>query len=146
VVGFLLPPHHPLAPLLPAPDSVVGDIEGVYLDRGDPQLHDRVHRVPQEHVSFIPASAWRSSGLIIGMPTYEFKMFPPMAHALDELARKRIVGKKPFRFGSYGWAGGVQKELDGIVSALKWESLELVRERSGELARMVKAHSPTHPL
>ena len=37
-----------------------------------------VHRVPQEHVSFVLASAWRSSGIIIGTPTYEYKMFPPM--------------------------------------------------------------------
>jgi flavorubredoxin len=119
-----------------------------------------VHRVPQEHVSFILASAWRSSGLILGMPTYEFKMFPPMAHALDELARKRVFGKKVFRFGSFGWSGGAQKELDGLVSELKWEplepvefkglpgrrDLELVRERSGELARQVKALSLRHPL
>jgi flavorubredoxin len=93
------------------------------------------------------------------MPTYEFKMFPPMAHALDELARKRVVGKKLFRFGSFGWSGGAQKELDGIVSALKWEplepvefkglpvdrDLELVRERSAELARKVKTLAPAHP-
>jgi flavorubredoxin len=119
-----------------------------------------VHRVPQEHASFILASAWRSSGLILGMPTYEFKIFPPMAHVLDELARKRVVGRKMFRFGSFGWSGGAQKELDGIVSELKWEplepvefkglpgegDLELVRQRSAQLARLVKTLSPVHPL
>jgi hypothetical protein len=42
------------------------------------------------------ASAWKSSGLILGMPTYEFK--------------------------------GIPSERD----------LELVRERSAELARLVK--------
>jgi flavorubredoxin len=114
----------------------------------------RVHQVPRDHVSYVLASAWRASGLILGMPTYEFRMFPPMAHALDELGRKRVVGKKVFRFGSFGWSGGAQKELEALASAHKWEllppvefkglpgerDLELVRERSAELARMVKAH------
>jgi anaerobic nitric oxide reductase flavorubredoxin len=44
-------------------------------------------RVPQDHISHILASAWRSSGIVLAAPTYEYKMFPPMAAALDELGR-----------------------------------------------------------
>lgn len=111
-----------------------------------------VHRVPEEHVSFILASAWRSTGIILGMPTYEFKMFPPMAHVLDDLRRKKVVGKKGFRFGSYGWTGGAQKELDEIAANLGWDFLpsvefngaprdsdfELIYQRAKELAQKIK--------
>jgi len=60
--------------------------------------------------------------VIIGAPTYEYKLFPPVASALNELGRKRITGKTAFRFGSYGWSGGAEKELAEIIERnnMKW--------------------------
>jgi anaerobic nitric oxide reductase flavorubredoxin len=83
-------------------------------------------RVPRDHVSHILSAAWKSSGIVLAAPTYEYKLFPPMAAALDELCRKKVVGKKAFRFGSYGWSGGAQKELEEIVERLcmKWEFVQ----------------------
>ncbi|PLY04878.1 MAG: MBL fold metallo-hydrolase [Desulfuromonas sp.] len=114
-----------------------------------------VHRVPETHVGEILASAWRSSGLILGMPTYEYEMFPPMAWVLDMFRRKKVWNKKVLRFGSAGWSGGAQKELTALTEKLKWEfiepiewmgaptqvELDLAMERSQELARMVKAYA-----
>ncbi len=80
-----------------------------------------VHRVPQEHVSFVLASAWRSSGIIIGTPTYEYKMFPPMYAVLDVLERSHVLNRKAFRFGSYGWSGGAQKQYDEFIKSMKWD-------------------------
>ncbi len=110
------------------------------------------HRVPEDHVSFILSSAWKSTGLILGMPTYEYKMFPPLAHVLDDLARKKVLHKKVFRFGSYGWSGGAQKELEKLTEKLEWEFLDPVEfkgaptgrdldlnyKRSKELAGLIK--------
>ena len=110
-----------------------------------------VHRVPQEHVSYVLASAWKSSGLIFGMPTYEYRMFPPMGFVLDIFDRSHVYNKKIFRFGSFGWSGGAQKQFTDLTSGLKWECLEPVEwqgapgedekktafERAAELARMV---------
>ena len=112
-----------------------------------------VFRTPKDDVGFILASAWKSAGLIIGMPTYEYKMFPPMAHVLDMFARKKVMNRKVLRFGSFGWSGGAQKELETITEKLKWdfmapvewqgapsdETLELAKERSRELAAKIKA-------
>jgi len=83
-----------------------------------------VHRVPEEHVGVILASVWKSAGLIVGMPTYEYEMFPPMAWALDMFRRKKILNKKVLRFGSAGWSGGAQKELTALTEKLKWDFLE----------------------
>jgi flavorubredoxin len=83
-----------------------------------------VHRVPDDHVGLILASAWRSSGIILGMPTYEYEMFPPMAWVLDMFRRKKIWNKKVLRFGSAGWSGGAQRELDHLTEKLKWEFIE----------------------
>ena len=83
-------------------------------------------RVPESTESDIVTSIFKSSAIILAMPTYEYKMFPPMAHALDEIGRKRIVNKLAFRFGSYGWSGGAEKELLQILDTHKmnWDFME----------------------
>jgi anaerobic nitric oxide reductase flavorubredoxin len=66
--------------------------------------------------------------VIIAAPTYEYKLFPPVASAIDELGRKKVSGKAAFRFGSYGWSGGAEKELKEIIERnnMKWDFLESV--------------------
>ncbi len=112
-----------------------------------------VFRTPEEDVGFILASAWKSAGLILGMPTYEYRMFPPMAWVLDMFARKKVMNKKVLRFGSFGWSGGAQRELEAITEKLKWDFMEpvewqgapseeimdLAAARSRELAAKIKA-------
>jgi len=85
-----------------------------------------IHRVPDDHVGFILASAWKSAGIILGMPTYEYRMFPPMAWVLDMFGRKKVWNKKVLRFGSFGWSGGAQRELDILTEKLKWDFVEPV--------------------
>jgi len=81
------------------------------------------HRLPDEDVSRALASAWRCAGLLLAMPTYEYAMFPPMAHALDLFRRKRVFGKTALRIGSWGWVGGAQKEYEAAAEALRWNHL-----------------------
>ncbi len=111
-----------------------------------------IHRVPDDHVGFILASAWKSAGLILGMPTYEYRMFPPMAWVLDMFGRKKVWNKKVLRFGSFGWSGGAQRELDNLTEKMKWHFLDPVEwqgrpdeavlaraeEQARELARDIK--------
>lgn len=87
-----------------------------------------IHRVPETSWGTILASAWTSTGIILAMPTYEYKMFPPLAAVLEELGKKKVQNRKAFRFGSYGWSGGAQKELDEIISkyCMNWDFLEPV--------------------
>lgn len=87
-----------------------------------------VHQIPDTHYSYILRDVWNSSGVVLAMPTYEYKMFSPMAVVIDELGRKKAFNRKAFRFGSYGWSGGAQKELDELVSRYKmnWDFLEPV--------------------
>lgn len=84
--------------------------------------------MPLESESEMVATVFKSAGVIIGAPTYEYKLFPPVAAALSELGRKRISGKVAFRFGSYGWSGGAEKELNEIIERnnMKWDFIESV--------------------
>jgi flavorubredoxin len=124
-------------------------IEGIR-DEGIPCT---IHRVPNEDVSYVLRDAYKSEGILVAMPTYEYKMFPPMAYVLDIFERKHVKGRSALRIGSWGWVGGAKKEYDAAVEALKWESVEslewagapdeatlaALRERGRELARRVKA-------
>jgi len=73
------------------------------------------------HVSYILPSLWTKSGVIIGAPTYEVSLFPPMAEVLRMVARKRVLNKKAAYFGGHGWSGGAYRELKAILDPLKWE-------------------------
>jgi flavorubredoxin len=88
----------------------------------------QVHQVPEDSWGTVITSAWTSTGLILAMPTYEFKMFPPMAATLEEMGKKKIQNRKVFSFGSYGWSGGAQKELAEINTRLgmNWDFIEPV--------------------
>ena len=86
-----------------------------------------VYRIPDEpKLSYILADCWRSEGVILGMPTYEYRMFPPMAHVIDLLDRSHIKNRLAFRFGSFGWSGGAQKQLDELTAKLNWTFLNPV--------------------
>ena len=76
------------------------------------------------HVSSILPSLWTKSGVVVGAPTYEVALFPPVAEALHMVARKRIVNKKAAYFGGHGWSGGALRELRQIVEPLKWEIVD----------------------
>lgn len=80
-----------------------------------------VFEVPLADESYILASVFKNKGVVVGAPTYETKLFPPMAHVLDSIVRKNMTNKKVFRYGSYGWSGGAQREFDAIAQALRWE-------------------------
>ena len=85
-----------------------------------------VHEVPQTDWGQLLKSIWTSSGVVLAMPTYEYKMFPPMASALEEIGKKKVLNRQAFRMGSYGWSGGAQKELDEITTKYKmnWSFIE----------------------
>ena len=76
------------------------------------------------HVSYILPSLWTKVGVMIGSPTYESKLFPPVAQVLEMAALKNIMNKKAAFFGSYGWAGGALKHFQKIAENIKWELLD----------------------
>lgn len=107
--------------------------------------------IPSTSASIVLSEAFRAKGIVIAMPTYEYKMFPPMAYILNLFNRKHFNGKKALRIGSWGWVGGAKKEYDDAVLPLKWEEIEsyewqglpseeditILRQRGRDLAKKV---------
>ncbi|MBD3346178.1 MAG: FprA family A-type flavoprotein [Chitinivibrionales bacterium] len=72
------------------------------------------------HPSYILPSLWAKKGVIVGTPTYEAALFPPVADLLELAARKAVKNKEAALFGSFGWSGGALAHLKKIVEPLKW--------------------------
>ncbi len=90
------------------------------------------------HVSYILPSLWTRRGVVIGAPTYEGALFPPVAHVLDIAARKRIHNRKAAYFGSYSWSGGARRELAQLAETLKWEIVDSLDFQGGPTADDLK--------
>ena len=110
--------------------------------------------VSKTHVSYILPLLYSQRGVLVGAPTYEGRLFPPVTNVLQIAELKRIYHKKMAYFGSYGWGGGARRQLEQFSESLKWEMVDTMefpggptREnlRNGELfgaqfARQIKAY------
>jgi anaerobic nitric oxide reductase flavorubredoxin len=104
------------------------------------------------HVSYILPFLWTQSGVLLGAPTYEGSLFPPLVHVLEMALIKRVRNKKTAMFGSYGWSKGALKEIKRLTEPAGWEMVmdfefpggpdqnELRRgeEFGAEFARLIK--------
>lgn len=86
----------------------------------------KIFDAARTHVSYILPSLWTKNGVMIGAPTYEVSLFPPMADVLNMAAHKRVKNKKAAYFGSYGWSGGALRDLKKIVEPLNWELVNVL--------------------
>lgn len=109
--------------------------EGLSLAKIPVEIFD----VARTHVSYILPSLWTRKGVMIGAPTYEVSLFPPMAEVLSMAGHKRIHNKMAAYFGSYGWSGGARRNVQKLIEPLKWEltdSLEFIgTPRPGDLEK-----------
>jgi flavorubredoxin len=95
----------------------------------------RVFDVLKTHPSYILSAVMTAEGILIGAPTYEGGLYPPMAHVLDELARKRFAANRTVaRFGSFGWNGGGMREFDSVTAPLSWEIMDTLEFCGGATA------------
>ena len=94
-----------------------------------------IFNVNRTHVSYILPQLWINAGVMVGAPTYEGALFPPMAQVLEIASVKHIVGKKVARFGSYGWkGGGAEAHFKELIEPLKWQASETFDFNGGPTA------------
>lgn len=99
----------------------------------------KVFDVGRSPTSFVLPSLWIWRGVLVGAPTYETRLFPPVAALLDMAVRKRIRNRTTAYFGSYGWSGGGEKEYAQLAETLKWDVVDTYRFKGGPTADDLKA-------
>ena len=90
-----------------------------------------IYDAARTHSSYILPSLWTQAGVMVGAPTYETGLFPPVSQLLMMADAKRIGHKKVARFGSYGWSGGAQREFEQYVEKLKWQLTDTYEFQGG---------------
>jgi len=90
------------------------------------------------HASYILPSLWTYRGVMVGAPTYEGTLFPPVAHAIDMAALKRVINKKAAIFGSYGWSKGGMAAFQKLADPLKWQVTDMLEFRGTPTAELLK--------
>lgn len=88
------------------------------------QIPMEIFDAARTHASYILPSLWTRSGVIVGAPTYEVSLFPPVSQALASALHKKVMNRKAAYFGSFGWSGGAQRDLKEMLEPLKWEWLD----------------------
>jgi flavorubredoxin len=88
----------------------------------------RIHDMSRSHVSYAIRDAWRYKGLVLGCPTYDTGIFPPVDALVRLLEEKKLKNRVVGLFGSYGWSGGGVKGLKAFVETSKLKLVEPVVE------------------
>ncbi|MEM2211326.1 MAG: FprA family A-type flavoprotein [Nitrososphaerales archaeon] len=71
--------------------------------------------------------------LIIGMPTYEYDLFPPVNYFVNLLGLKKLTDKFVGVFGTFAWAGGGLKRLIDLLNTLGFKYLGGVEVKGSPL-------------
>ena len=73
--------------------------------------------------STVAAEVFTCSGLLVGSPTLNSSMMPSMGSFLTYLKGLAPTGKKTAAFGTFGWAGGAQKDMEEMLAKFSKEIL-----------------------
>ncbi len=82
-----------------------------------------VHNLTYTDPSFVLRDIFHYDTLILGGPTYNGSLFPPVAQLADMLAARCIPRRKFAFFGSFCWAGAAVRWLDEFAGRMKWQPL-----------------------
>ncbi|MBD5268925.1 MAG: FprA family A-type flavoprotein [Bacteroides sp.] len=81
-----------------------------------------IHNAVNSTISQMISDAFRYKGLVIGSPTYNTEIFPPVAAVVSALAGRGIKNKVVASFGGFSWASAAAKKINDSFDALKLEN------------------------
>lgn len=66
---------------------------------------------------------FRYDTVVVGSPTYNNGIYPPVETFMKALQARLIKGRRFFAFGSYTWAGASVRQLNELASSMNFEIL-----------------------
>ena len=82
-----------------------------------------VHDLTEENYSFALRDVFKYDTVILGSPTYNNGIFPPVRQLMQAIADRMVKGRKFIAFGSFTWAAASVKLLNEMATAAGFESL-----------------------
>lgn len=83
----------------------------------------RIRDLAKTHLSYLIAETWKYKGIILGCPTYNVGLFPPMANLVETLKKQKMKNHILGTFTNYSWGGGAEKQFAKFAEESEWELL-----------------------
>lgn len=80
-----------------------------------------VHNLTYADPSVVLRDVFRYDTLIVGSPTYNAELFPPVEHLLRRIEARGIPQRNFACFGSFTWAGAAVRRAKEFAERMKWE-------------------------
>lgn len=81
-----------------------------------------IHNLSVSPLSEVLRDVFKYRGLVIGSPTYNAGIFPPVEALLNALAARNVKNRVYGCFGSFTWAGAAAGKLQDFGVAMNWDS------------------------
>lgn len=85
--------------------------------------HIRMYHTGMTNASYILADLFRYNGLILGSPTYNMELWPPIASLVEKIKTRYIPGHILATFGSGAWNGAVEYKLSPLAEEFGWQEV-----------------------
>ena len=82
-----------------------------------------VHNMSYADESVVLRDVFRYDTLIVGGPTYNGGLYPPVARLLDLIAARCVPQRNFGWFGSFCWASAAVRCLGEFAQKMKWEAI-----------------------
>jgi flavorubredoxin len=104
-----------------AADALAMELES----RGIPYaIHDLAgNNAGELGVSGAIRDAFKYDTIVVGSPTYNNGIFPPVETFMRALKARQVKGRRFYAFGSYTWAGASVKQLNALATEMGFEVL-----------------------
>ena len=102
-----------------AADALAMELEVLGVPYG---IHDLAcNNAGELGVSGAIRDAFKYDTIVVGSPTYNNGVFPPVETFMKALSARLLKGRKFFAFGSYTWAGTAVRQLNAQASEMGFE-------------------------
>ncbi len=83
----------------------------------------RMHNIATADLSVVLADIMRFKGLIIGAPTYNSSIFPPIQNLIEAIVSRGIKNRVLSTFGSYTWGTGISVKIEKSFESLNYDTV-----------------------
>lgn len=79
-----------------------------------------VHNLSVSHVSYVLRDIFKYRALVVGSPTYNGGIYPPVAALLEQIGERNLPPRPFACFGSFTWAGTAARRIAAWAEGVKW--------------------------
>ncbi len=105
--------------------------------------HIRVHDASTSDASYILRDIYLYNGVVLGSPTYNGELFPPIESLISKINMRDLKHRKLAFFGSFTWAGAAVKRLAAFAEDcdmdVVYEGVEMKHSLDTDSTEQVRA-------